>query len=115
MVDPILLPGFDFEKFPYVFARVKKSKIYLINVREESIQVLLDVDSRSQGVCVETTGRNFDFHFMSMKYESDNKWYSYSHKLEFRSDLIDFMEKCGGIPAMSIADSHMIYRSAKET
>ena len=39
--------------------------------------------------------RAFDFHFCSIKEEDDKKKYEYHHVLQFKDDVITFMERCG--------------------
>ena len=76
---PMKLPFFDMNRFPYVLVNNNGKDLYLINIKEKSIQTLVKARiNRYNKICVEVDANSFDLHFMSDAIEEeDNKRYSY--------------------------------------
>ena len=98
---PLKCSLFDLATFPYVIAGViKDSKFafHLINLKERSTQLLVDVESKFGGFCISAGENAFDFHFSSFKREGETKRpHEYHHRLPFRYDIIEIMRK-GSLP-----------------
>ena len=104
--EPILTPLFDPEKFPYVIAMGAKwndcyfvgHDYFMLNIKQGTSQVLVKAQHENEPFCCIQVGENaFDLHFSSWKEEDDKKEYEYHHKLSFKEDVIEVMQK-GQLP-----------------
>ena len=78
IIEPILTPLFDPEKFPYVIAMGAKwsfmnldgSDYFMLNIKQKSSQVLVKAKHNNGPFCCIQVGENaFDLHFSSWKEE----------------------------------------------
>ena len=93
----MLAPFFDPEKFPYVIA-MDYNDYYMLNIKQRSSQVLVKAQHNFEPFCCIQVGENaFDLHFSSRNYEDELKEYEYHHKLSFKQDVVEVMQK-GQLP-----------------
>ena len=113
MWDPITVPQFDLDSFPFVILH-GSDEINLINVKEKTIQVLVQAEDIYSGFFIELPGRGFDFHFASQAKEDDEMNYGYHHRLQCREDFIQVLKKCGRVPLLSLEDAITLIEKSKE-
>ena len=55
MWDPMKLPGYHPERFPFVIVRGSYGNYYLVNIKEYIVQTLIKAKQERQGVCIALT------------------------------------------------------------
>ena len=74
--DPILLPFYDQERFPYVITRGWWHHFFIVNTQDGTMRILTDAKHLgSPGIFIQVGERAFDFHFTSEAEEEDKKPY----------------------------------------
>ena len=73
-LDPITLPFYDKERYPFLMSRGDKNDFFVINTKDGTVQTLVKAEHLGkQGFCIKVGERAFDFHFCSVKEEDDKK------------------------------------------
>ena len=108
------VPTYDEENFPFCITYSEYENINLVNIKECTIQRLVNCEATS-AFCIPTRNGQFDLHFTSMREEEPENWFSSHHRMPFKSDLIDVMKRIGQVPSETLEDSIKLIEESKET
>ena len=115
ILDPIPLPFYDQERFPFLMSRGDENDFFVINTKDGTMQTLVKANhGYKQGFCIKVGEKAFDFHFCSMQEEDDKKEYEFHYVLSFKEDVITVMERTGQLPLTSLEEQTQLIEREKK-